>query len=397
MRIPFSDGSRIDSRPPRNLSPEKLEIANKEFDDLFKKNFAVPNETKWSSPIRLVTHADKAPRLTCDFSGKNGINDLSLTLDADLPKIADMLPVLSKAKYIATLDLPKALWQVKLHPDDVKKASLSIPGRSISFTRAAFALKNVPAFFQNLMVSFFADEDIFIYIDGIIDAYSKNLNARSSQTGSKPSAHSSRPKILSEVRSFVGSINFIRDWIPNLASVLEPISNLLRKTNKNIWTSETESCFQEILKLISSNIPLNLPDPNDTILISTDASGLSGIIWEQTEDSLELPLIERKTRPLCFYSKKFTDSQKNWPTIQKELYAILASLTLSPLSSFTLTQRFTLFCDHKNVLYLISAPEKNRIVTRWIPILANFEFELVHTAGQDKHFADLLSRCFPEP
>ncbi|KAL0231168.1 hypothetical protein GEMRC1_011225 [Eukaryota sp. GEM-RC1] len=121
MRIPFADESRIVSRPPRNLSPEKLEIANKEFDDLLKKNFAVPNETKWSSPICLVTYADKAPRLTGDFSGKNGINDLSLTLEANLPKIADILPVLSKAKYIATLDLPKAFWQVKRHPDDVKK------------------------------------------------------------------------------------------------------------------------------------------------------------------------------------------------------------------------------------------------------------------------------------
>ncbi|KAL0251454.1 hypothetical protein GEMRC1_000667 [Eukaryota sp. GEM-RC1] len=95
MRIPFADESRI-------------RLANKEFDDLLKKNFAVPNETKWSSPICLVTYADKAPRLTSDVSGKNGINNLSLTLDADLPKIADILPVLSKARYVATLDLPKA-------------------------------------------------------------------------------------------------------------------------------------------------------------------------------------------------------------------------------------------------------------------------------------------------
>ncbi|KAL0231638.1 hypothetical protein GEMRC1_011042 [Eukaryota sp. GEM-RC1] len=380
MRIPFADESRIVSRPPRNLSPEKLEIANKEFDDLLKKNFAVPNETKWSSPICLVTYADKAPRLTGDFSGKNGINDLSLTLEANLPKIADILPVLSKAKYIATLDLPKAFWQVKRHPDDVKKASLSIPGRSISFTRAAFGLKNVPAFFQNLMVSFFAD-DIFIYIDDIIvcsedfsDLLAKLrkilLKARdkrvrfglrkcdfitykskieilgcifqNSQRSISPDRIKAicslpRPKTLSEVRSFVGSINFIRDWIPNLASVLEPISNLLKKTNKIIWTAETEACFKEILKLISSNIPLNLPDAKATILISTDASevGLSGIIWEQIEDCpAGTPLIERKTRPLCFYSKKFTDSQKNWPTIQKELYAILATLTLSLLSFY---------------------------------------------------------------
>ncbi|KAL0243273.1 hypothetical protein GEMRC1_005834 [Eukaryota sp. GEM-RC1] len=177
MRIPFADEPRIVSRPSRNLSTEKLEIANKEFDDLLKKNFTIPNETNWSSPICLVTYADKAPRLTGDFSGKNGINDLSLTLDAELPKIAGQI-VLSTARYIATLDLPKAFWQVKLHPDDVKKAQWSCS--------------------------------------------------------------------IVSVRSFVGSINFIRDWIPNLASVLEPISNLLRKTKKIIWTAETETCIKEI-------------------------------------------------------------------------------------------------------------------------------------------------------
>ncbi|KAL0251385.1 hypothetical protein GEMRC1_000598 [Eukaryota sp. GEM-RC1] len=223
-----------------------------------------------------------------------------------------------------------SFWQVKLHPDDVKKASLSTPGRSISFTRAAFGLRNVPAFFQNLMVSFFADEDIFIYIDDIIvcskdfsnllsklrkillkardkrvrfglrkcdfitykskienlGCFFQNFQRSISPDQIKAICSLPRPKTLSEVRIFVGSINFIRDWIPNLASVLEPISNLLRKTNKIIWTAETETCFKEILKLISSNIPLNLPDAKATILISTDASevGLSGIIWEQIED-----------------------------------------------------------------------------------------------------------------
>ncbi|KAL0248652.1 hypothetical protein GEMRC1_003886 [Eukaryota sp. GEM-RC1] len=80
------------------------------------------------------------------------------------------------------------------------------------------------------------------------------------------------------------------------------------------------------------------------------------------------PLNERKVEPLAFYRKLLTDSQQNWATIQKELYAILLILTESQLSSYLISRELTIFTDHKNLAYLISAPEKNRMVKRWIPI-----------------------------
>ncbi|KAL0242428.1 hypothetical protein GEMRC1_004991 [Eukaryota sp. GEM-RC1] len=104
------------------------------------------------------------------------------------------------------------------------------------------------------------------------------------------------------------------------------------------------------------------------------------------------PLNERKVEPLAFYSKLLTDSQQNWATIQKELYAILLILTESQLSSYLISRELTIFTDHKNLAYLISAPEKNRMVKRWIPILSEYLFTIVHTSGEDNHWADMMSR-----
>ncbi|KAL0248845.1 hypothetical protein GEMRC1_004079 [Eukaryota sp. GEM-RC1] len=62
------------------------------------------------------------------------------------------------------------------------------------------------------------------------------------------------------------------------------------------------------------------------------------------------------------------------------------------MSSFLLSRDLTIFTDHRNLAFLISAPEKNRVVKRWIHILSEFQFSVIHTIGEDNHWADMLSR-----
>ncbi|KAL0209941.1 hypothetical protein P9112_010025 [Eukaryota sp. TZLM1-RC] len=180
MRIPFHDESKIVSKKFRYLPPDKLKVANEEFDTLIKNGFAVPYDGPWSSPICLVQRPDKPPRLTGDYSGADGVNELSVSVPADLPRISDVCQFLSGSHYIATLDLPKAFWQLNWHPDDQEKSAIAIPGRKIKYTRAAFGLKNVPAIFQNLMKKVFKSDGVFIYMDDIIVAAAdkKSLLAR---------------------------------------------------------------------------------------------------------------------------------------------------------------------------------------------------------------------------
>ncbi|KAL0239743.1 hypothetical protein GEMRC1_009851 [Eukaryota sp. GEM-RC1] len=65
------------------------------------------------------------------------------------------------------------------------------------------------------------------------------------------------------------------------------------------------------------------------------------------------------------------------------------------MANFLMTRQLTIFCDHKNIVYLINQPERNRIVTRWIPFLSNFSFQIIHVEGPNNVFADLLSRLTP--
>ncbi|KAL0218463.1 hypothetical protein P9112_004116 [Eukaryota sp. TZLM1-RC] len=157
VTILFYDESKVVKRKPRRLNPEKQRVAEEIFNELIRNGFAVPAKSQFSSPICLVIYLDhRKPRLTGDFS------------EANLTRISDILEFLSKAHYIATLDLPKAFWQLKIAEEDIDKTDVSIPGMSISFKRACFGLKNVPAVFQNMMMEIFDCEGVLIYIDDII-------------------------------------------------------------------------------------------------------------------------------------------------------------------------------------------------------------------------------------
>ncbi|KAL0242788.1 hypothetical protein GEMRC1_005351 [Eukaryota sp. GEM-RC1] len=171
MPIPFYDKSASCKKPARHLNPEKLRIANEQFDELIKDGFAeeAPRDCPFASPIVLILYPDgKRPRLTNDYSGSPGINSLTKPLQAALPRITDVSMFLSKARFIATLDLPKDFWQLKLREQDWMKTTLAIPGRKIYFKRAAFGLKNVPVFFQNVMNKILKMENVFIYLDDVI-------------------------------------------------------------------------------------------------------------------------------------------------------------------------------------------------------------------------------------
>ncbi|KAL0228012.1 hypothetical protein RCL1_004155 [Eukaryota sp. TZLM3-RCL] len=452
MEIPFHDPSAIVKFPPRRLNPEKQKVAEGIFIDLVSAGFAYFTEdSKFSSPVVLVTYPDhRKPRLTGDFSGSNGVNSHTIRVDPNLPRISDVLEFLFSANYIATLDLPKPFWQLNVATKDQEKTTLSIPGMSIAFKRACFGLKNVPAIFQNIMLSIFDIPGVFIYIDDVIivastfDEFLDKIravlsNARSRRvniglqkctftTCNHPikilihvffkktrSIDSSRisalvelppPKNVKEVRSFVGSVNYLHNWLPQISEELAPIIELTRGSESGNraplikWTHDHQLRFERIKRMIIDHVPLSLPNKDSKILISTDASDLAvgGVIWQEMPPCAPAgtPLIDRKVTPLSFFSRILQNSQKNWSTIQKELYAIILILTESTLSGFLLSRKLTIFTDHKNIAFLYSAPEKNRIVKRWIPILAEFSIEIVHTTGSDNHWADMLSRILPD-
>ncbi|KAL0209960.1 hypothetical protein P9112_010044 [Eukaryota sp. TZLM1-RC] len=91
-----------------------------------------------------------------------------------------------------------------------------------------------------------------------------------------------------EVRSFVGATNFVRDWLPTVSTELAPLTELIKGTPRKISLSQQQiECFQNIKKMITNSVPLELPDDNSSILVFTDAfeKGIARIVWKELSPS----------------------------------------------------------------------------------------------------------------
>ncbi|KAK9688331.1 RNase H-like domain found in reverse transcriptase [Popillia japonica] len=74
-----------------------------------------------------------------------------------------------------------------------------------------------------------------------------------------------------ELQRMLGLINYLREFIPNLASLTEPLRELLKKDNLFVWNSKHTEALKR-LKLIISDLPtLRHFDPNKDITIQCDA------------------------------------------------------------------------------------------------------------------------------
>ena len=55
-----------------------------------------------------------------------------------------------------------------------------------------------------------------------------------------------KPENLTQLRAFLGMVNYYAKFLPNLASVLHPFNQLLQKNVKFQWTAATQKAFGKV-------------------------------------------------------------------------------------------------------------------------------------------------------
>ncbi len=80
------------------------------------------------------------------------------------------------------------------------------------------------------------------------------------------------PRNVTEVRSFLGLVNFYRKFIRNCAAIAKPLTTLTRKDVSFVWDSKCQVAFDSLKGRITSAPVLILPDPTLPYIIHCDAS-----------------------------------------------------------------------------------------------------------------------------
>jgi hypothetical protein len=192
------------------------------------------------------------------------------------------------------------------------------------------------------------------------------------------------PEKQKHLRSFLGLVNYFRDHVKGLSTMVKPLNDMVNPYKKNTqisWTPQMEQVFIAVQEAVGNCPKLFYVDPSLPIHVRTDTSdyGIGGYIF-QLDGTKELPI--------RFISKALHKSQLNWSTIEKEAFAIF--YTVTKFDFLLRDVKFVVETDHKNLTFLKTAQSAK--VRRWQLTLQEFDCRYVHIPGADNVVADAFSR-----
>ncbi|PIO77140.1 hypothetical protein TELCIR_00790 [Teladorsagia circumcincta] len=197
------------------------------------------------------------------------------------------------------------------------------------------------------------------------------------------------PKDVSQLRAFLGLINFYGNFVKDLHNLRAPLDALTRKDAVYTWTPECQSSFDKIKAILNSDLLLTHYDPSLPIIVAADASncGIGATLSHRFPNGSE--------KVVYHASRCLTPAQKNYSQIEKEALALI--FAVQKFHRFVHGRHFTLKTDHKPLVAIfgnkkgIPVYSANRL-QRWATMLLNYDFAIEYVNTKDFGQVDALSR-----
>ena len=401
-------------------------IVEKQIQEMVESGVLSPGTSEYSSPVHLVKKKDGNFRLVANFQALNAVT----VPDAyPLMPIQQIFDSLTNSAVYTTLDALKGYFQVDCTPRTRLKCAIVTQGNLYLHNRMGMGLKNAGATFCRIMneiLGSFIGKFVYVYMDDIV-IYSKNMEdhlehldivfkkllhhnvqlrkskckiaqqqvellgfviSREGVSTKKekldPIVKAPPPKGKKSLQSFLGSVNYYRKFIPNYSQIATPLYNLVKKNVVYKWGSEHQSAYDSLKSYLVDTPILAYPDINKPFRLETDASDIAlGSVLRQTDD-------KGCHRVIQYHSRRFSNAEKRYSTIEKECLAIVESLKhFRPVITGC---HVDIYSDHKPLLALTSKNIQNRRIQNWASILADYDCTIRHVPGHLNHFSDYLSR-----
>ena len=415
---------------PRPVPLALKDAVGSEIDRLEKEGIIEKvDHSEWATPIVPVPKKDGTIRICGDY--KVTIN---AALDIDqypLPKAEEIFASLAGGQKFTKLDLSQAYQQLLL--DDDSKALLTVNTHKglYRYTRLPFGIASAPAIFQRTMdVILQGIAHVMYYIDDIIitgkddnehlstlvtvlerlqehgfrlkkskctfmgdsvEYLGHQIDAQGLHpTKDKLSAirDAPAPPNITELRSFLGLLNYYGKFIQNLSTLIHPLNHLLQKDVPYSWSEVHENAFLEAKQALMSTTVLAHYDPHLPIFLAADASayGVGAVISHQYPDGTE--------RPIAFASRTLTASEENYAQLEKEALALIFGV--KKFHQYLYGRMFHLVTDHKPLTTILhpskcTPPLAAARLQRWSLILSAYQYQIEFKSTSQHSNADGLS------
>lgn len=408
------------------MSPARQKLVEEELDKMLDLDIVEPSKSPWSAPIVLLDKPDGSRRFCINFKALNAVTKPDAY---PLPKVTHILDRLRDARYLSSLDIKSAFWQIPLDPDSKEKTAFTVPGRGLyHFNAMPFGLHNAPATWQRFIDSVLGPEleaNVFVYLDDIIvvsSNFEKHLEVLdkvlkrlrdAKLTINKAKCKFCRselkylgymidseglrvdpdkvesilkippPKNAKEVRQFVGTASWYRRFIPDFSTRLYPLTCMLKKGKKFEWTVDTQTSWDDIRSCLIKSPILSCPNFDKPFTIACDASGVGlGAVLSQESETGEVVV--------AYASRTLSRGEQNFSATERECLAVLWAI--EKFRPYVEGTKFTVITDHFSLLWLYNLKDPQGRLARWALRLQPYDFTLVHRKGKDNVVPDMLSR-----
>ena len=193
------------------------------------------------------------------------------------------------------------------------------------------------------------------------------------------------PRNVRELQSFLGFINFYSKFTRKFADAITPLLELLRKKVNFEWTDKHRTAFVNINSLFDDNIILKYADPSKPYILTTDASEIAcAAILSQLNSEGEEEIV-------CFVSRTFKGSEQSYFTTEKEMLALVWSLTR--LDTFLRGAcKIIVRTDHEALTFLRTCKFNNARLQRWNLGIQDYNIYPEYIPGKRNTVSDYLSR-----
>ena len=349
-----------------------------------------------------------------------------------LPRIEDIFAKLSGGQKFSKIDLRQAYHQLEMEEDSKKYLTINTHMGLFQYNRLVFGITSAPAIWQRTIdqllegtsgTSCILDDMIItgkddaehlanleevlrrlqlhglrankakceffkekiIYCGHDIDREGLHKSAEKVEAV----LNAPRPNDGAEVRSFLGLINYYHRFLPNLSTVIHPLTQRLEKNHQWKWTEQCEIAFHKVKEMITSEQVLTHYDPSLPLRLACDASfvGIGAVLSHVMHDGTE--------RPIAFASRTLTKTEQKYAQIDKEALSIIWGV--KKFHMYLFGRSFTLVTDHQPLTSIFHPQKSIPVVTAarlqcYALFLAGYDYTIEYKNTKVHSNADGLSR-----
>lgn len=420
-QIDLVPGAPLPNRPAYRVNPEEAKELELQVQDLMSKGYIRESLSPCAVPVLLVPKKDGTWRMCVDC---RAINNITIKYRHPIPRLDDMLDELHGATIFSKIDLKSGYHQVRMKEGDEWKTAFKTKRGLYEWLVMPFGLTNAPSTFMRLMnhvlrayickfvVVYF--DDILIYstcfadhlghLEQVLETLREEglyanlkkctfctdqlvfLGFVVSSQGLKVDNEKIKaiqewptPTTINNVRSFHGLASFYRRFVKDFSTIAAPLTSVIKKNSAFSWGEAQEEAFRKLKDSLTNAPVLVLPNFDKMFEIECDASG-TGIGAVLTQGG----------KPIAYFSEKLSGAALNYPTYDKELYALVRSL--ETWQHYLLSKEFVIHTDHETLKHLRGQTTLKKRHARWLEFIETFPYVIKYKKGKENIVADALSR-----